>query len=340
MGRNTYRKKKQTQEAPLTRDAEFTLPSLPAYSREYFFSIDLPELFADILLVVFAFLISDELFSGTGIFLQLENWQVAAMYGVVVLMLPWYLGFVYVRNSAFYGKKTMRVFLWTFILMTLMILVALIRLVISTDWAPTGGAEDEAEFTGAFSVFLLVLGPMMCFGGANAAYQSFSSEGDDAKKFRPDRFATSGALLVIVLAVAFMIYFIGESGDSAWAVIGAFIGGPLAAVIVYGLFLGLLSMLDNWGLYRRLSVLAQNLFPFLVTAVLVFWAGVAIHFMRSDFQAPQGLSTAEMLFSITVSGLVPFRIVMLFNAPLRIVNIVIGLISLAFFMGQMYGLVG
>lgn len=335
-------KKEIKKEEPASIPVATELPRLLYYNRQFFYTVNFPELFADLLLIVFSFFVSHELFSASGVFQSLQSWQISAMYCIVVLTLPWYLGYIYVRNAAHYAKGVMKIFLWTFILMVLMILIYLIRLVVNGNLEESVDLSGPDEFTAAFSMFLLVLGPMMCMGGAASAKNSFSPEGSKSGKFDPNNMMATGALFMIVGAIAFMIYFTGlfPPDSGGWVAVVAYLGGPFASVIVFGIFLGFLHLLDRIGIYKYFAIIAQNSFPFFITAVLVFWSGIAIHFMKTDFTNPEGgLSMAGMLFSVCVSGLIPFRIIMMFNAPLRIVNIVIGIFTLTYFLWQMMGLV-
>ncbi len=311
------------------------VPKRNPFDPSLFYKIYIPDLIADILLVIFGTIVSNEMFSGDGLFYHLANWQNAAMYCVVVLSLPWYLGYLYQRNSYYYSDTFMKVTLWVFILMTLVILINLARLVFVTDFLldDAGGID---EFMGAFASFLLVLGPMMCIGGSSAAVASF--EKNDSEEFDAGNASATGALFMIVTAIVFMILIIGQFPDDAgWgAILLAYIGGPFLAVVCWGLILGFLSLLNKFGIYKYLSRFARNTFPFFIVAVLVFWTGVALHFMMSDFADGTGkVSTTAMVFSVLSSGLVPFRIIMLFNAPVRITNIVIGIFCLGYFLIQM-----
>jgi hypothetical protein len=61
--------------------------------------------------------------------------------------------------------------------------------------------------------------------------------------------------------------------------------------------------------------------------------------MHGDFGNASGkISKGAMLFTVIVSGLVPFRIIMLFNAPLRLSNMIMGGISLSYFFWQMFSI--
>ncbi|MFL5762854.1 MAG: hypothetical protein ACJ77K_02860 [Bacteroidia bacterium] len=316
---------------------------LAAFDKKLFYTLSIPHLLADIVLILFSFFAGNQLFSKEGLFFHVQPWQNVAMYSIVTLTVPWYLGYIYVRNSAYYGSNVMRLFRWTFVLMTIMILIHLVRLVFLNDIMgdhPTG----PNGFTAVFAVFLLVLGPMMCMGGALQARNEFSEAGEDHNRFDAYKMGeSSGAFIMIVLGVAFMIYFLGvlPQDSGPWVVVVAFLGGPLAAVIVFALFVLLMQLLDKIGAYKYLRLLALYTFPFFIISVLVFWSGVAIYFLHNDFGNAGGkISKGAMLFTVCISGLVPFRVIMLFNAPVRLSNLVMGFASLGYFFFQMIQMTG
>jgi hypothetical protein len=227
----------------------------------------------------------------------------------------------------------MKFFLWLFIIMTLMILIYMMRLMYGMGDVDEF-KNDETGFFAVFATFLLVLGPMMCIGGAATAYSEFSKQKDGVTKFDMERNSTVVALLILVLAIGFMIYFIGlmpQEYSGLAAVIGMF-AGPLAAVIVLALIVGFFNLLSMLGIYKYLVLFAKNTFPLFIVSILVFWSGVSLHFMRSDFAGSGGhLSWGAIWFSIIISGLLPFRIITMFNPPWRISHIIIGILSTGYF---------
>ena len=100
--------------------------------------------------------------------------------------------------------------------------------------------------------------------------------------------------------------------------------------------MGFLSLLDKIGLYKYLVIIAKTTFPFFIISVLVFWSGVIIHFMKTDFTNTDGnLSAGAIIFSVCVSGLIPYRIIGMLNPPWRLSNIIIGLLSMTWFFYKM-----
>lgn len=319
-----------------------TFPKQKPFQKNYFYQLSIPYLLADITLICFSFFISDEFFSNTGVFLEIAPWKIVAMYCLVTLTLPWYLGYMFTKNEIFYEKRVMKLFKWVFILIVLMVLVNLIRFVFYLNSFEVADKFNIAGYTGVFALFLLILGPLMSLGGVASAKMEFEEKEEDIKKFKPNKLVVTGAIIIITLSIAFMLYFISLFPDASngWGSILAFVIAPLSACIVYGIFIGILSLLDKYGLYKYFKFIAIYTFPFFIIIVLVFWSGVALHFMQQDFGDINGkLSAKAMLFSVCISGLVPYRLVMLFNAPLRIGNILLGVISLIYFFWQMSGII-
>lgn len=282
-----------------------------------FFKIYIPDLLADILLVIFGFLVSDQLFSSDGLFYEMPSWQIVAMYCIVVLTLPWYLGYLYERNSHFYSAGFTKLTIWVFGLIILMVLIHLVRLIITENLIIDSNTGIN-NFMAFFAMFLLVLGPMMCMGGVASAAASFKKDGDK-EDFELGSASVTGAMFIIILAIALMIYIIGLfPEDSGFGVVMlGYFGGPVLAVIIYALFMVFLAWLDKIGVYKYLASFAKNTFPFFIISVLVFWTGIAIYFMLKDFGDSGGkISAGAMIFSVFASGLIPFRIIMLFNAPI------------------------
>ena len=146
--------KEREKEAIATKE----IPHMEPYVKEVFYGFNLNGLLIDAILIIFSFIISGEFFSEGGLFDRLKTWQILGMYCAVVMMLPYYLGYVYQRNTAYFSKRVMKLQLWIFIIMTFMVLVNLVRLVLSMEDIENL-KNDENSFFAAFSMFMLVLRP-------------------------------------------------------------------------------------------------------------------------------------------------------------------------------------
>lgn len=308
------------------------------FDKALFYQISIRELLIDLLLLVFAFLFSESFFAPGGLFHRLEQWQVLALFCVVVLTMPYQFGYLYEKFSEYFPKGIMKVILWVFILIVFMTLVNLVRLTLAIEDIENP-KHNESGFFAVFAMFMLVLGPMTCIAGAVQA--SSDAKAENSNEFNFERFGAIGAFGMIILAIVFMIIFIGMLPEkySGWAaVVGMFLG-PLAAVLVLLIFMLFMKFLSSVGLYKYLAFFAQNMVPFFVISVLVFWSGVTLHFMYNDFSDINGkISFGALLFSILISGLFPFRIITMLAPPLRITHLVIGSVTLIVFLFSMFGL--
>jgi hypothetical protein len=343
MGHPRVKKPKKTAEvnAPILEAAEIKtalpkeIPHLEAYVKEVFYSFNYQSLIIDGLFILFSFLISGQFFSEGGLFDSLKKWQILAMYCAVAITMPYYLGYIYSRNSAYFSKSALKLQLWIFIIITLVVLINLMRLVFELGDVENVG-NDENGFFAVFAVFMLVLGPMTSIAGSMQAYSEYTDEPEDDTKFNleSDRYGALAAFAILILAVAFMIYFIGLFGSKigGWAAVLSMFGGCFAAVIVLGIFMSVMKFLSKIGVYKYIAITAKKSFPFFIVAILVFWSGVNLHFMHADFANSSGKVPAGAVFwTVISSGLIPFRLVMMFSPPWRLSNILLGLASMIWF---------
>ena len=125
------------------------------------------------------------------------------LYTVVVLTLPWYLGYLYAHFEAFYSKLFCKIILWIFILIVLATLGYVLDVCLSIPWTEEGKTDKITENFAMFSLFLLVLGPMMALGGVTAGQDDFSKK---SGKYDPTNPSVTSVLLLIVCAIGFLVW--------------------------------------------------------------------------------------------------------------------------------------
>lgn len=334
-------KKSQTQlvqaiqpgEERIPESKKTEIPKLEPFVKEIFYGFNFNSLLIDAILITFSFIVSDQFFAPGGMFDGFKTWQILALYCAVLVMLPYFLGYIYVRNSAYFSKPAMRLQQWIFIIITLMVIVNLIRLVLNIEDVENL-KNDENAFFAVFGMFMIVLGPMMSMVGVFQAEEEFSRGEESIEEFNANHFAGKGAMFILILAIGFMVYFIGffDKENSGWGAVLSMFLGPLAAVIVMGIFMAILTFLSKIGIYKYLVVFTKNLSPFMIIIILVFWSGVTMHFMYRDFSNANGqVPKTAVLLSVILSGLVPFRLIMMFSPPWRLSNILIGIAAMTWF---------
>ena len=203
------------------------IPKLEPYVKEVFYSFNIQTLIIDIILIAFSFVVSDQFFAPGGMFDGLKTWQILALYCAVLVMLPYFFGYIYVRNSAYFSKGAMKLQKWIFIIITFMIIVNLIRLVLSIEDVEDL-KNDENAFFAVFGMFMIILGPMMSMVGAFQAEAEFSRGEENIEEFNSTSFAEKGAMFILILAIGFMVYFLGyfSKENSGWGAVLCMFLGP------------------------------------------------------------------------------------------------------------------
>jgi hypothetical protein len=253
------------------------LPIYPPYNKELFYKISYPELLVDIVLILFSFYASHILFSKTGIFFFLSSSQIATLYLILVLTLPWQLGYTYAKNSEYYSKPVMHIFLCVLIFMVLSIMIMVLRLVF-----PGNGYEGDSLTTIGWLTFLFVaIGSLSPFGGAYSysARADYTRNEEGSLEFDIEIITNPrSAYLVIILTIILLVNFIKLIGPgSGLLFVLSFLGSPVLAMLGVAIFNYLLVLLDKMGVYRYLVVLARNVFPLFIITVLVFWSGTTMY---------------------------------------------------------------
>src|SRR6185312_11590877 len=254
-------------------------PRLNYIDRNSFWRINVAELIADAGLIAFSIFFSKYLFNESDIvFHRLEPWKIMGLYVIVVLTMPWYMGYLYAIYGRFYSKPVMKIVLWSFVFILFVILVYIIRILFSLDWMSNTKSDGSiTDFMGTFALFMLVLGPIMSIGGFNAGHDDLSPPG----KKLSDEVSATGALMVVVLNIAILIWWcnIPYVNQHGWLFILAFIGSSFAAVIVFGIVLGIKMLLKKMGIYGLLAGFGQTAFPFFIITALILWSDIGQHYI-------------------------------------------------------------
>jgi len=306
-------------------------PKRAYFDKNFFWRINVSELIADAGLILFSIFFSRYCFRDVDILHSLRPWQFMSIYAIVVLTLPWYLGYIYAFFEEYYGKVMMRIILITFIIIVLVVLIYMIRIMFSLHWMDDDAKPDQMEnIMGMFSLFLLVLGPMMCIGGFVAG----KDDSEPAKKASDNDASPTAALMIIVLAIAFLVWWSSYPAvqNHGWLEILIFFGSSFAAVIVFGIYLAIVTFLKKMGVYAYLSKFAATMFPVFIVCILVLWSDIDQHFIMEDFGNGGQMSLKYAILTLSIAGFIPFRLIMLFQPPLRFINMAIGIGAFLFYM--------
>jgi hypothetical protein len=305
------------------------LPKQNPYDPKFFWKVSISELLADAAIILYAFFFSGYLFKDVNILTAVKPWQLLGLYTIVVLILPWYLGYLYAHFEAFYSKTFCKIILWIFILIVLATLGYLLAVCMSIPWTEEGKTDKITENFAMFSLFLLVLGPMMALGGVTAGQDDFAKH---SGKFDPENPSVTSVILIIVCAIGFLVWGMSFQlvKDHIILFILVYLGCSIPAILLYLAYIKLMVLLDKWGVYESLTSFASYSFPFFIVSVLIFWNGIGMHVIL-NIVGSNGISFRGLITSLVITGVIPFRLIMLLTPPLRLINIVIGIAAFVLF---------
>ncbi len=288
--------------------------------------------------------IADAILASFGIFMLLPGNDVVLtgsdytlkiiQFLLVISLVPWYMGYL-LHHFDNYPRVLRLIFQWIFGLIVLALIVFLI-----VSMFPMFSADAEPEglelFLVSFGMFFTVLGPLMLLGGYSDA-KALDNSRDLTKPIEWP--IVTFTILIITLAIFFMIIIVGifdpkwTGEGSFWIIVLAFLGGPLVAILSIMPFAFLGKYLEKHDTYRVLPRSIAIILPALTFCSLVWWNDLVIYNMSPLFEGGKPTS-AQLIWSLILAGIIPFRVVMLFKPPLNWFHLAVGIIALAiYFMG-------
>jgi hypothetical protein len=309
---------------------EKPLPKLPAYDKKTFWKIDWRSLSADLALVAFGFAIHYDYFNDSDFFRHVSQEKTLGIYILAVIMICWFMGFTLGRFRVYYGKTVNKIAGWVIAVAMLTLLGYMMAIVVGLGADETKAGTFSEHFA-MFASFMIVLGPLFSIGGYMTSTQVILMglpRRNSKDELSPDE-AFYGSVLTIIVAIAGLVW--GSMSDPVqnssvsflWIILilfGSALAGCLAlvALILVKRFLILIRV------YNRVAISFEIAFPFLIISALVFWNEVQQYYL-SDF------SHTGRLGILFFTGILPFRLLLVFNPPLKAINLLIGIASLVFF---------
>lgn len=241
---------------------------------------------------------------------------------VSIYFLPVLIGRMYntdFRNSPEIIKKTIIAIL---VMVTLFAYVSLLIYTIHAD----------QEFNRK-DIFIFVSGTVFLIMGPIAGLAM--PAGSDAVEEIPVQVIvflfTIGVLPLFFLLISGQEIFGDTNAALAFLIIlGLMIGDSVFILLLYAVFILIKRLIVYAGIYRAVRFLINLLIPFCVSAILVFFN---IHSDRL-FIGQEGIhgtgSLILVIFLYIISGVLPFRIIMMFTPPLKPVNVFLGIAATAF----------
>lgn len=250
---------------------------------------------------------------------------------IIISIVPWYMGYL-LHYFQGYPKTIRLIFQWVYALIILALLVFFVINFMSITDIEKNPNQFQSFLIG-FGMFFLVLGPMMLIGGIADAAKVDSAYDKNSPYVWPE--VTFG-LILLTFAIFFMILIIGQfdpefSGNSSfWVVLLAFLGGPLLAVIGAIPFIYIGLWLQRIDVHRILPKIIAILIPLITFTTLIYWNDIVVENMRKIWDLEE-MNAMQLFWTLFISGVLPFRIIMLFKPPFSWLYLFAGVTSMALF---------
>lgn len=288
---------------------------------------------ADLILIVSGALSfgEQEKFSGIQ---ELSSATIVMMFIVVITIIPWYMGYL-LQVFESYTKIFQQIAKWFFGIITLALVVFLIVTFLPMMEEKTSLTPAE-NFLFAFGLFFLVLGPMMIIGGYVDGKSIDSSRDKKNPYLRPMYTTVMG---IITLSILYLILIVGwfdpnwEGNSNFLVILLAFLVGPIGALITFipVVFFG--KWLEKVDTLRILPHLTYIALPVITFNTLIWWNDIVLYNLWGGSQP----SVSQIIWSMVLAGIIPFRLLMLFKPPFKWTGIIFGLIALGVYIaGVLY----
>lgn len=249
----------------------------------------------------------------------------------VTCLVPWYMGYL-LHHFDSYPRSVRLFFQWAFgIIIVALIAFLMVNLMplFNEDKEPTG----IELFLVSFGMFFIVLGPLMILGGVSDA-QGLDEAHDLSKPIVWP--IVTFTMIILTLAVFYMILIMGffdptwSGNGSFWMIIVAFLGGPLLSIISVLPFALLGNLIEKYDQYRIVLRIIAFAIPAMTFYSLIWWNNIVLFDMSSTWIEGKP-SPQQVIFSMVLSGIIPFRVIMLFKPPFKWLSLVVGLICIGIY---------
>lgn len=257
--------------------------------------------------------------------------EMATMFIVIITVVPWHMGYL-LQQFQSYSRIIQTITKWVFGIITLALVVFLI-----INFLPLMEDKDNMSplenFIFSFGIFFLVLGPMMIMGGYTDG-QSIDESKDPSKPYlNPILTAVMG---IVALSIVYLILIVGffdpywEGNVSFLVILLAFILGPLASILTFIPFFIIGKWLEKNDIKRLVPNIINVLLPLITFQTMIWWNDIVL-FNLKGFWEGGSPSIAQILWSMTLAGIVPFRLIMLIKPPFKIYGLLFGILALGLY---------
>ncbi|MEK6795225.1 MAG: hypothetical protein AABZ39_10635 [Spirochaetota bacterium] len=239
-------------------------------------------------------------------------------YLLVSFCLPFYMSRMFSRYEAVKSVLVKRIIVGVYVVTAIM-----------TFMSATGTMIFDAERTDHVSMFIVCMAGVLLIMGGITGFITIPQKNDTKKS--EDKGAVGIVIVGLILTTAFMFYlmifkpFLPASMKylDGFYVIAAFIAAPLAGVIFMVILLNLKSLLIRVRLYGSLAKFMQFLFPVMIAGSLLLFNNSMLALIGRFLDLGHA-SPLSIVIALIITGVIPFRLALLFAPPVRAANALTG----------------
>lgn len=285
-------------------------------AKKEFWGFNKAELIMDIILILYAVFFSKFLHANSNVYLESSPSVIFVCLSLLAMFLPWYMGVIYARYRYTYGAIV------AFI--PLVIMLFSIFILASILFAFNEQAIAYLQITSKAKPIYLVCVVLLLFYIARSFYigfktekdmmkgNSFDSENEEYMRFFFLSFSLSGAFVFC------LIYFAREVPEEIYSEYNS----------IFVILVAFVSAIALAFIGTKLLKRLQNYFPVFIISLFLCWTSLLecsfIELMKLTDSTDKFLLIVLLVFT----GVIPFRVVLLFAPPLKAINLAIGIIAM------------
>ena len=271
----------------------------------------------DMMLIVYSVFFSKLLYANSSNVFSTSPVYMYIFFILLCMFMPWYMGIIYARYRILYGVIAA--------VIPFLVMILVMIFLVSFLFAFNEQTLQQIEITRKAKAVYIASALLMSFYMVRAFYVGYKTEKDmlqgnsfdiENEEYLRLFFFSFGISVSFIVAMIFFAQKIEVHDHSVLSNVG------IMLLILAG------GLVTAWLAIKMLTRL-QTYFPIFIIALLICWNGIIecmlVELMKLTNTGPD--RTILVIF-LTMMGVIPFRIVLLFSPPLRGINLLIGIIAM------------
>jgi hypothetical protein len=313
------------------------------FDKNYFLKLNAGTFIVDALVLSFVFFISKRIFGDQEILQTIPPRLNLGLYFIIVLTLPWHLGYLCSKFNAYYGETVKIIVIIIFSIVVFFTLLNIFPLFEKIELTDGKKGNAWTELMGKFSMLLLFVGPAIGYAGLKSGMEDFAPTipkdtigiVKPGFKFELKAYFVISVAFFIGLGMFFLDKFSFAENNLSKIIV-------ILISLVLGFFVMLFLLIIKIKIaqlkkYKPFVLFAKTFFPALIVLAMMFWNQNNLAMYNEILNANHlRYSGTPYFIMLLITGYIPYRIILLFTPPLNLINISLGIITLAIYIHSFF----